>query len=122
MMRRLLWAAAILLGACKTPQPTDRPAIIEEPTIRSREAAIKAVSDALGGATVTLADDALTRSSVLIIDRTPLRDPSGLPVQGRETGMPERFFLVKNGPRCVLVHERTGKRYPLEGTSCVESK
>jgi hypothetical protein len=121
MMRALLWMAAILLGACKTPQPTDTPAVIEEPTLRSREAVIKAVSDALGGATVTLADDALTRSSVLIIDRRPLRDPAGLPVQGRETGMPERFFLVKNGARCVLVYERTGKRYPLDA-ECVESK
>ena len=112
----------MLLAACKTPQPTDRHAVIEEPTIRSREAVIKAVSDALGGATVTLADDALTRSSLLIIDRKPLRDPSGLPAQGRETGMPERFFLVKNGPRCVLVHERTAKRYPLDAAGCVESK
>lgn len=121
MMRALFWIVALSLGACKTPQPTDQPAVLAEPGPRSREAVSKAVSDALGGATVMLADDALTRSSLLIIERKPLRDPSGLPAQGRERGMPEKFYLVKNGASCVLIYEKTGKRYPLE-VGCVEAK
>ena len=121
-MRRLPWAAMVLLGACKTPQPMDTPAVIDKPGIRSREAVMTAVSEALGGANVTLAADALTKSSLLIINRRPLRDSAGRPVQGRETQMPERFFLVKSGAQCVLVHEKTGKRYPIGAVGCVEAK
>jgi hypothetical protein len=70
---------------------------------------------------VRLADDALTAESTLVIERASHRDARGLPIQGRELGLPERFHLVKSGGACVLVHERTGRRFPLERTECVES-
>jgi hypothetical protein len=39
-------------------------------------------------------------------------------LNGREIGRPEHFRLVKNGTRCVLVHERTGKRWTLKAATC----
>jgi hypothetical protein len=85
------------------------PAVITDPTADSR---------ALHGEPLTLADDALTRDSTLIVERVRPRDENGAPLLGRDTGRPERFRLVKEGSQCVLVHEGTGERYPLESTTC----
>jgi hypothetical protein len=110
-----VWAAALLA----TTAP-DRPALIVNPTAEGRAALLEAVRSALGGAPVTLADDALTRESILVIERKARRDAGGRRVQGRELGKPERFRLVRSGSSCVLIHERTGRRIPLERTECVE--
>jgi len=118
-----LGAGALLsLAACGTLRSDpDRPAVIVTPTAESRAALTQAVSAALNGAPVTLADDALTRESVLTIERTQRRDANGLLLNGRELGTPERFLLVKSGDQCVLVHERTGKRITLTATACAPS-
>ena len=76
------------------------------------------VREALGGVPVTLADDALTRESALIVERALVRGPDGTRAQGRETGRPDHFRLVKSGGRCVLVHEESGRRFPLSGVAC----
>lgn len=122
--------ASLLVGvACRSgppqanepsaaPDAREVPAVIVEPSDASRAALAAAVSAALHGAQVTLADDALTRSSTLTVERGQLRDPAGLPVTGRELGPPERFQLVERGGACVLVHERTGRATVLESTRC----
>ena len=114
-------AAAALLGlaACATATGRpDLPALLTNPTAESRAELVRAVSGALHGAPITLADDALTRDSTLIVERTRPRTPDGVPLNGREMGRPEHFRLVKNGSRCVLVHERTGKRWTLKAATC----
>ena len=72
----------------------------------------------LHGAPVTLADDALTHQSLLIIERTQARDASGVPLSGREFGRPEQFQLVRSGTRCILIQVSTGKRWTLANTQC----
>ena len=112
-------AAMLALAACATASGRrDVPAVLTNPTPESRAELVRTVSGALHGAPITLADDALTRDSTLIIERTPPRTPDGVPLSGRETGRPEHFRLVKNGSRCVLVHERTGKRRTLKAATC----
>jgi hypothetical protein len=92
--------------------------VITEPSPSSRAELEQAVSAALNGATVSLRDDALTRENTLVVERIRHRDPSGLLIEGRDLGAPERFRLVKNGDQCVLVHEKTGRRFPLSQTTC----
>ena len=112
-------SAIVSLGACKSaPIRQDLPAVVAQPTPRSVAELAQAVSAALNGVPVTLADDALTKESTLVIERAPHRDPSGLPAQGRERTAPERFRLVKNGADCVLVHEGSGQRFVLRDTTC----
>ncbi len=112
-------AAAAHLAGCRTPQPgADLPAVVVNPTPESRAELVRAISAALDGATVMLADDAFTTESGLAIERPPLRDPNGLLAQGRERAVPEQLRLVKSGAQCVLVHQRTGRRYPLSGVAC----
>jgi hypothetical protein len=115
----VLGAIWVLAPACKTVAAgQDRPAVLSEPVAKGRAEVASSVSAALGGVPVTLADDALTRESTLVLERARRRDPNGLLIQGRERGMPERFDLVKNGSDCLLVHQRTGKRIALHEVAC----
>jgi hypothetical protein len=110
-------SAVLLLSTCASAQP-DVAAVIDKPTKESRAELAQAVSSALNGAPVTLADDALTQDSLLIIQRAHPRDASGVPPSGRDFDKPEHFRLVKTGKHCALVHERTGKRTTLVSTTC----
>jgi len=84
-------------------------AVIDQPTRESRAELARAVSSALNGVPVTLADDASTRDSLLIIER---------PLSGRDLGKPENFRLLKAGEQCTLVHERTGRHTTPASTTC----
>ncbi len=95
----------------------DVPACITNPTDDSRAALQSAVNDALNTG-VTLADDALTDSSVLIIERNPPRNMQSPPAQGRNMDTPIRFRLVLNGSDCILIDQRDDSRYLLEKTTC----
>ena len=96
----------------------DVSARITEPTDDSRAALQNAVNDALNIG-VTLADDALTDSSVLIIERNPPRNMQSPPAQGRNMDTPILFRLVLNGSDCILIDQRDNSRYLLEKTACV---
>lgn len=105
--------------ACRTwPAEPDAPAVITHPTAASRADLELAVSQSLGGAPVRLADDALTRESLLLVGRAQARDTGGLPLNGRELERPQHFRLVRRGSRCVLLHLETGKLHALPHTTC----
>lgn len=124
MSTRLTVAAgALALAACpKGSSQHDLPAVLTNPTPQSHAEIVRLVSGALNGAPLTIADDALTRDSVLIIERSRPRDAEGRPLVGRETGRPERFRLVKNGARCILVHEGTSERWVLAAATCAPER
>lgn len=103
-----------LLTGCQ-----DRPARIVDPTPASRAALHSAVAVALNGADVMLADDALTQSSVLTIERKAFRDTENNRIMGRELGMPIQFRLIKHGEQCYLVRESSGAKWLLADTTCV---
>ncbi len=105
----------MLLCACKTD---DRPARIIDPDSVSRAELHTVVAAALHGADVTLADDALTQSSLLIIEPTVYRDAQNNRVMGREVRAPVRFVLMKQGDRCVLESSGTHQRWVLSATRC----
>jgi hypothetical protein len=79
---------------------------------------VRVVSEAMNGAPVTVADDALTFEDTLIIERSASRDAKDMNLRGRDTGRPEHFRLVKSGSRCVLLHVETGRRWTLTSATC----
>src|SRR5207247_516423 len=81
-----LVAGVLSLAACATGSGRDVPAVITTPTAESRAELRRVVSRALNRATLTLADDALTRDSTLIIERARPRGADGAPLSGRERG------------------------------------
>lgn len=110
---------ALAVAACPArPEPEDVPAVLTRATAESRSELARVVSEALSGAPLTLADDALVHEDTLIVERATRRDPERRPLDGRETGRPERFRLVRSGSRCVLVHETTGRRVTLSSATC----
>jgi hypothetical protein len=118
--RATLVVAAILgWAACATASGRGEvPAVLTTPTAESRAELARVLGAALHGAPITIAEDALTRDSTLILERARPRTADRVPLDGRERGRPEHFRLVKAGARCVLVHARTGKRWTLKAASC----
>lgn len=115
----VLTAALAMLPACRTrAAEAGIPALITHPTAASRADLERAVSRAFHGAPVRLADDALTRDSLLIVGRAQARDIRGLPLNGRELQHPQHFRLLRRGSQCVLLHIETGKSQVLAHTTC----
>ena len=114
----LIAALAIGVGGCRTVATDhDRAARITSADDASRAALQRAVNDALN-TDVTLADNALTESSVLIIERSPPRSMQSPAAQGRNMEVPIQFRLVINREDCILIDQRDRSRYKLENTSC----
>ena len=95
----------------------DVPARIVNSDDASRAALQDAVNTAFG-TNVTLADDALTDSSLLTIERGPRPTIDHPNPQGRNMAMPFQLRLFINGTDCVLVDQRNRARYILADTSC----
>jgi len=117
-MRIVALSALVMLSACASVASQDGPAVLTEATTSTHAELVKVVSAALNVPTVTLAADALTMDSELIIERAPARDASGRNLQGRELSQPEHFQLINAGARCVLVHMRTQTQYELSTAKC----
>lgn len=125
-----LCCAGAALTACKAMAPVpyesslqgNVPAVIVNPTPASRAELQRAVSKMLSGADVMLADEALTKSSILTIERKRTQSLDNPPLSGRDLGTPERFHLLLTGTGCVLVHESDESMVPLPETDCVAEK
>ena len=117
-MRTAVLGGVMVLAACASVAQRDTPAVLTAPSSATHAEVVEVVSAALNVATVTIAADALTRDSLLVIDRTVRRDQSGRRLQGRDFSKPEEFQLLRSGNRCVLVHVRTGARYKLASAGC----
>jgi len=101
----------ISITACKTEAVrAEVPAYLVDPTPVSRAELRQAVNNSLGGRAVLIADDALTKSSMLVIEPKHLT--------GRDLGRPEHFRLVLNGSKCVLVHLGSDARSELTSSNC----
>lgn len=110
---------AWLLTACNSvPPPEGEPAIIVNPDARSRAELQAVVKTALHGVTVTLSPDALTDSSLLMIDRQAPRGIDAPHAAGRILDPGETFQLLLDGRQCVLRQQSTGLRWLLLDTEC----
>ncbi len=112
--------SALVLAGCKTiGSGDDLPARLTNPTVESQASLQQAVNDAMN-MNVTIANDALTNSSLLILERNPPRSMQNLPATGRNMDSAIQFRLAINGSDCVLIDTRDASRYPLENTTCVK--
>ena len=113
-----LTVVAMGFAGCKNVAPdADLAALIINPDAASR-AALQAVVNAALHTDVTLADDALTETSILTIERKIPQSIEGSPAQGRNMEMPIQFRLVANGTECILIDQRDMSRAVLENTVC----
>ncbi len=108
-----------ITGCKTTPPQEDLAAVIANPTPQSRAELLRVLTKAVNGAPVTIADDALTEKSLLIIEHRSPRDLKNRPLKGRNLSRPKQFRLVLAGKDCLLVDQSDGKRWALSSTSCV---
>ena len=119
VIRACLFAAAVVPGACGTLSAQEQPAVIAAPTAQSRAELVRVVSAAFNGQPVTLADDALTKESVLTIERRTPPGEQGRAATGRTLDAPQRLSLVLRGTRCFLVRSADGREWELSEAQCV---
>ena len=86
----MLLGAILSMFSCKADaRRADLPAYISNPTQQSRAELLRVVTEALNGSKVTIADDALTLGSLLIIEPKHLT--------GRDLRRPVHFRLMLSG-------------------------
>jgi hypothetical protein len=119
MMRVFLAAvlAATISGCQTVTTDYDHPARIINPDEASR-AALRSVVNSVLNTAVTLADSALTDTSLLTIERNPPRTMANPTPQGRIMEMPIQFLLVVNDTDCILIDQRDRTRHILRNTNC----
>jgi hypothetical protein len=119
-LRSALPATTLLAAAaCGTLSAQQQAAVVAAHTPESRAELTRVVSAAFNGQPVTLADDALTRESVLTIERSTPPGPQGRAATGRTLEAPARLNLVLRGTRCFLVREADGREWELTQARCV---
>jgi antitoxin (DNA-binding transcriptional repressor) of toxin-antitoxin stability system len=116
--RWLLAIAALAPAGCGTLAAQEQPAVIAAPTERSRAELLRILSAAANGQPITLADDALTRASVVTLERRTPAGPQGRAATGRTLDAPEQFRLVLRGSRCLLVRQSDGSEWELKEAQC----
>jgi hypothetical protein len=121
--RGLLFVAAAQAAlACSTLAAHEQPAVIAQATDGSRAELARIVSAAFDGQAVTIADDALTRDSLLLIERRELRGLRGRAFGGRVLEMPEQFRLILRAATCELIRGSDGRRWEFTQTDCVPNR
>jgi hypothetical protein len=111
----LLW---FTLTGCQTVDTDlDRPARIVNADADSRAALQAAVNEALG-TEVMLANNALTDTSLLTIERWPAGTMENPVPQGRILEKPIQFRLAINDSDCILIDQRNESRHVLQDTEC----
>ncbi|HTE39699.1 MAG TPA: hypothetical protein VK629_02645 [Steroidobacteraceae bacterium] len=117
-MRPAAILVLFLAGCLSTPASHEEPASIVNANAESHAEIVKFVRAVLYDVPMQLAGDVLTETHILLIERTQRLDPRGLPVDGRQQEVADRFLLTIDGKRCVLTHERTRQRAVLKSTQC----
>ncbi len=116
-IRAALWLLCVALAACASkPVPAQELALLTPD--KANASILKAAVEGELGAPVELSADALTKQSLLVVERKPAR-VNGQLINGREQGRPERFTLLLVKGECVLRRESTTKLLALPGATCL---
>jgi hypothetical protein len=110
----MIIALALTMVSCRPKEAQEVPALLTNPEPATLQEIENAVSNATGGGKVTLAADVLTRSSLLVIERSMST--------GRDLGRPYHFQLVITAGECKLLDRQTGKHWPLVQAECIEEE
>ena len=113
---------ACLMACQSVAKPTATEAVLIDPDGSSRAELATTVATMLKVPSITLADDALTADSLMIIEKVRPRDSGGISLSGREFDTPEQFRLLKIDNTCVLVQVRTSARRVLRQSQCAPAR
>ena len=107
------------LSACQmTAAQMARAAVLSNPGTEVKLELSQAIMTMTGFSSVALADQDLTRSSELVVERKHHKTANGELIQGRDLEPPQRFQLVTQHGQCWLVHQSSGQRMLLKKAQC----
>lgn len=109
------------LAACGSLNASDQevPAVIVGMTPEARTELQRVLVEASNGAPVTIAENAFSESSQLILEQGRLADSSQRLLSGRDLGKPRIFTLVSRSGDCWLVRNEDGQRWQLNSIKCI---
>lgn len=119
LVKITLWLVVYSLMGCRgSLQAQEQPAVLEDNKAETHVELEQVVSKALGQVPISLAMGALTQTDRLIVERKKHRTIEGGVLDGRSRELPDHFRLVIKDTNCLLIHEESGKRYPLSKGKC----
>lgn len=120
--RYLRWLILAVLPGCGSNGIAPDTGAVRTSITQESQAELEQVLTSATGNSVTIAEDALTDSSFLTLERNRSQSIDRPIEPGRDLGMPFRFQLVIDGRQCFLVDQSSGLRWLLSSTTCeVES-
>jgi hypothetical protein len=121
-MRRIAIMSCLimLIAACRElNEQVHVPALLTNPGFGTMQEIEQTVSAALNVTSVTLAEDVLTETSLLVIQHAPQYSIERPPELGRDLGRPYRFQLVTDGAQCTLMDMQSEQRWLLKSAKCI---
>ena len=120
MIRRWLSRALVLtlLGGCRVAGAVPVDALLSAEDSHSRTNVQKAMQDALGVSSITLARDAFSKQSLLTLAPRSLQKIGRPDADARMPGLPEQFRLLLLDGQCALLRVRTDTSIPLVDVLC----
>ena len=120
-MTRALFIIIVTMAllSCESLSPADDvPALMDSPTPASHGELVAIISKVLGQTPVMISHDALTRTSLLIIEQKRIQQLKS-EQDGRQVFEARaQFRLVVNHSQCVLIYMRDNSRFELNEASC----
>lgn len=117
--KHAIFVACVTLSACQmTVAQVPKAAVLTNPGADVRLEISQAIIAMTGYSSVVLADQDLTQSSELVIERKHQRTANGELIQGRDLELPQRFQLVLQDGQCWLVQQKTTQRTLLKKAQC----
>jgi hypothetical protein len=95
-----------------------KPALLINSGVEVRQEISEAVIAMTGFSSVALADQDLTQSSELVIERKHQKTTGGDLIQGRDLELPHRFQLVSLAGQCWLLKQTMEQRSLLRKAQC----
>lgn len=110
----------VVLAACSARALSGplEPALLENASSEVRAELAQVVSAALGGIQVTLGEEVLTATSILVIEQDVPRDLQQRPLAGRSLAVPVRFQLLTGDEGCWLKRLPQGPVWALTRARC----
>lgn len=106
-----LWPSLIstllLVTGCQQAKAQLVPAVVTSITPASKAQLQQAIKSLLYR-DITIADNAFSQTSDILIERAVIKDERGLPIMGRNLGQALKLSLMTDGKNCFLQSSETG--------------
>jgi len=93
-------------------------AVLAEMNDRTKLQITKIVSESMNGKSVKIDDSVFSQKNKMSVMTNMQASYNGNPINGRVADLPQHFQLMLRGKECYILHEESGKEYPLDNVNC----